>query len=78
MGDARKIWLLSPDYGYDGLQEPWMAFEDEQTCDAVHIKLQDLPYAQTLKKSEALVWNLGKPPTDEAIASELEKAGEQS
>lgn len=56
MSEPEKIWVLMPDYGYDGLREPFMAFRTQQAAQEAKDLIEKNPSSTTMKLAEVPVW----------------------
>lgn len=56
-GDA--IWVLMPDYGCEGLREPFMAFRSHETAQEAKALIEKNPSATTMKLCEVPMWKRG-------------------
>lgn len=50
------IWVLMPDYGCEGLREPFMAFRTKESAEACKQLIEKNPSAQIMKLAEVPVW----------------------
>lgn len=50
------VWVLMPDYGLEGLREPFMAFRTKDAAEACKELIEKNPSATTMKLAEVPVW----------------------
>lgn len=53
---VEKIWVLMPDYGYEGLREPFMAFKTQDAAEACKDLIEKNPSATRMKLVEVPMW----------------------
>lgn len=51
-----KIWVLMPDYGYEGLREPVAAFRTEAEANSALELLNKNPAGCSMKLAEVEIW----------------------